>query len=91
VLPEVRIDAELRGKPVVGDDAVGRQLDAEAVGVLVADATAGEGRRARAHGVALEDDHPPCAQPGQMVGGAHAHDPGADDHDLCGGDHAAPF
>src|SRR5439155_9693281 len=40
VLPEVRIDAEFLGKPLVGDDAVGRQLDAEAVGVLVADATA---------------------------------------------------
>src|SRR5206468_9014480 len=51
VLTELRIDAELFLEPLVGDDAVGRQLDAEAVRILMANASAGQSRRARAHGV----------------------------------------
>src|SRR5437899_193271 len=57
----------------------------------MANASAGQSRRARAHGVALEDDHTPDAEPRQVVRGAHAHDAGADDHDLCGVRHPAPF
>src|SRR2546427_13044228 len=65
VLAEVRIDAELFAEALVGDDAVGRQLDAQAIAVLVADAAAGQRRRAGADGVALKHDDAPCAQPGQ--------------------------
>src|SRR3989442_869717 len=90
VLAEVGIDAELVTKTLVGDDAVRRQLDAETVRILMADAAAGEGRRAGAHGVALEDGHAPRAEPRQMVRRADAHDAGADDHDLCGFRHLIP-
>src|SRR5439155_134687 len=89
VLAEVGVDAELVTEALVGDDAVRGQLDTQAVRVLVADAAARERRGARADGVALEDDHRTHAEPGQMVGRAHAHDPGADDHDFSGFRHAA--
>src|SRR5262245_1337400 len=45
-------------------------------------ATARERRGAGAHGVSLQDDDAADAKPGQIVGGAHAHDSGADDDDL---------
>src|SRR5262245_39033349 len=55
----------------------------------MADAAAGERRRARADGVPLQYDDGTHPEPGQMVGRAHAHDPGADDHDFGGLRHAA--
>ena len=82
VLAKVRIHAELGLEPLVGDDAVRRQLDAEPVGVLMTDPAAGQRRRSRADRIALEHDDSPGAKTGQMIGGAHAHDPRADDHDL---------
>src|SRR2546425_7359292 len=88
-ISKVGVDAELVTETLVGDDAVRGQLDTQAVRVLVADAAARERRGARADGVALEDDHRPHAEPGQMVGRAHAHDPGPDDHDFSGFRHAA--
>src|SRR4030095_9976750 len=82
VLTEVGIDAELLLKTLVRHDRVRGQLDAQPVGVLGANAAARERRGAGAHSVALQDDDAACAQPRQMVGGARAHDSGADNDDL---------
>ena len=84
MLPEVRIDPELLLETLVGDDRVRGQLDAEAIGVLVTDAAAGERRRAGAHAVALEHDDAAGAESRQVIGRAHAHDAGADDRHIRG-------
>jgi hypothetical protein len=87
MLPELRIDAELRLEPLVGLDAVRGELDADAVGVLVTDPATCQRGRSRAHRVALDDDDPVGAAPGEVIPGAGAHDPGADDDDVRGGLH----
>src|SRR5207247_5807705 len=54
------------------------------VRVLVADPAGRQRRRAGTHGVALEHDDAARAPPREMVGGADAHDAGADDDDVGG-------
>ena len=82
VLAERRVDAELDLEALEGLDAGKRELDADAVGVLVADPSAGQGRRPGADVVALEHDHAASPAPGQVIGRADAHDAGADHHNV---------
>src|SRR5262249_27592775 len=82
VLAEVRVDAELVREVLEGLDAVERELDAHAVGVLMADSPARERGRARAHSVALEHDDAADAPARQMIRRARAHDAGADPDDV---------
>ena len=65
MLAEARIDAKLVLEALVGLDGAQGQLDADAVGVLVADAATGQRGRAGADVVALQDDRPdPPIAPG---------------------------
>ena len=89
VLPEARVDAELLLEALVRLDGASGQLDPDAVGVLVADAAAGQRRRAGADVVALHHHDAPGPAPRQVVGGAHAHDAGADDDDVGPARHGA--
>src|SRR5262245_31614715 len=82
MLAELRVDAKLVREALVRSDALDGQLDSDPVGVLVADATAGQGTRARAHRVSFEDRDAAEATPGQVIGSTGPHDAGTYDDDV---------
>src|SRR4029077_8761221 len=89
VLAEVGIHTELRRESLVDLDGPAGQLDADAIGVLVADAAAGQRGRAGADRVALQHDDAAVFPPREAVGGGGAHDPGPDDDRVRGLGHGA--
>src|SRR5262245_60068072 len=82
MLAELRVDPELLREALVRSDAMDGQFDPDPVGVLVANATAGQSRRARAHRVSFEDRDAAEAAPGQVIGGTGPHDAGPYDDDV---------
>src|SRR5262245_20560779 len=88
VLVELRVDPELGLEVLVDLDAMPGQLDADAVGVLMTDAAAGQRGRAGADRPALEHEHPTVPTTREVVRRAGAHDAGPDDDRVRGVHHA---
>src|SRR5262249_44647360 len=82
VLAKLGIDAELLLEVLERADDRLRELDADAVRILMPDPAARQRRRPRADGVPLQHDDAAGTTPREMVRGTGAHDAGADDQNV---------